>query len=77
MGIVFQHFDSRFRGVETGSAALQNFVTSTERPLNAGAIFALSLQRHAAAVNCSGAPVNRESDFVWFHVCVVLGVFLC
>src|SRR5262249_7444644 len=71
--IVLEYSHSRFGGIKTRSAALQNFVTSSQRPLQPRAIFTLLFRCHAAALNRSSAAVNHESKFLCFPI--VLGSY--
>src|SRR5438105_14432063 len=71
MRIIFEHAHSRFSGVETGAAALQNFVTSCQSALESRAIFALFFRRYLAALNSPGAAVDHESNFFRFHVWLI------
>jgi len=42
-------------------------------PLKACSIFTLFFRCHLAALNRSGASVNRESNFLCFHFWIVIG----
>src|SRR5438045_2371876 len=75
VGLLLEHAHGRFRCVKTRSAALQNFVTSTQRPLKPCAIFALFFRCDLTALNRSGAAVNRESNFLCFHIWIVVGLY--
>src|SRR5437016_5972269 len=77
MRIVFKHAHRDLRGVDTRTAALENFVTCRERAFQPGAIFALSLRCYLASLNGAGAAVDRESDSLWFHVWLMIWASFC
>jgi len=67
--IVFEDAHGRFRGVETGTTALQNLVTGAQRALEAGPIFFFTLRCHLRAVDRAGAAMDNQSPvlFVSLH----------
>ena len=65
--IVFERAHRRFGRVQTRTAVLQNFPAGSKRVFNSGAILALALRRHLAALNRSGPAVNNQSNFIFFH----------
>src|SRR5207248_11709797 len=75
VGILLEHAHGRFLCFKTRSAALQNFVTSTQRPLKPCAIFALFFRCDLAALNRSGAAVNHESNFLCLHIWIVVELY--
>src|SRR6478672_1908134 len=78
MRIVLQHAHGRFRSIEAGSPALENFVTSLKRTFESCAVFALFFRRHVAALNGSGTAVDHQSKFLCFHVWLILrSLFRC
>src|SRR5881398_1129289 len=78
MRIVFERAHSSLCRVETRAAALENFVTSRQGTLQSGAIFALAFRRHIASLDSAGAAVDRESNFLRFHVFSILrALFRC
>src|SRR4029453_15505717 len=66
--IVLEYGPTRFCCIKTRSAPPQTLVTSAQCPLKPCTIFTLFLWCHVAALNRSGAAVNRESNFLRFHI---------
>src|SRR6266481_1674568 len=78
MWIVLQHTHGRFCRVEARSAMFQNVITSPKCTFQSGAIFTLLFRRHVGALDGSGAAVDRNSKFLYFHVWLILEtLFLC
>ena len=67
IGIVLEGAHRRFSRVQARTAMLQNFPTGSERIFDSGAVFVFALRRHLAALHRSGATVNNQSNFIFFH----------
>src|SRR2546430_7238558 len=67
MRIVLQYTDRSFDRIKTRPTALQNFAARPERVFESSAIFLLFLRRHFASLDCAGATMDRELDFLPGH----------
>src|SRR5438552_5230957 len=64
MRIVLQYTDHSFDRIKTRPTVLQNFAARPERVFESSAIFLLFLRRHFASLDCAGATMDREFDFL-------------